>query len=258
MRVGHGYVWLSNGRQHTVWRFLPEKVMAAAPHAWTEDARPFDRMPRGQDRAPTDLIDKIASLMSEHTGNQVKARNAAASRSLIAFVVIGFLLVVAVHRAVGARQALVKSEERYRTLVETSPDAIVAVDNQGKITMCNQRAASLHGYSAPAAIVGTHLDELFKARKPGSWNGECPLRRLDGSVLPGEMTTAQLYDGQRKPIGSMAIIRDLTERKQAEEAMSRLEEHLIQAQKLESVGRLAGGVANDFNNLLTVINGSAI
>ena len=42
MRVGHGYVWLSNGRQHTVWRFLPEKVAAAAPHPWTEDARPFD------------------------------------------------------------------------------------------------------------------------------------------------------------------------------------------------------------------------
>jgi hypothetical protein len=42
MRVGHGYVWLSNGRQHTVWRFLPEKVVAAAPHPWTDDARSFD------------------------------------------------------------------------------------------------------------------------------------------------------------------------------------------------------------------------
>lgn len=42
MRVGHGYVWLSNGRQHTVWRFLPERVMAAAPHAWTDSGRPFD------------------------------------------------------------------------------------------------------------------------------------------------------------------------------------------------------------------------
>jgi PAS domain-containing protein len=145
--------------------------------------------------------------MSEHTGNQVNAQNAAASRTLIAFlVVIGFLLVVSVQRGVGARQALVESEERYRTLVETSPDAIVAVDNQRKITMCNQQAASLHGYGAPA----------------------CTLRRLDGSVLPGEVTTAQLHDSQRKPIGSMVIIRDLSERKQAQEARAKLEEHLIQ------------------------------
>ena len=60
MRVGHGYVWLSNGRQHTVWRFLPEKVMAAAPHAWTEDARPFDLDGDGK---PDILVEDLATFI---------------------------------------------------------------------------------------------------------------------------------------------------------------------------------------------------
>ena len=113
----------------------------------------------------TDLIDKIASLMSEHTGIQVKAQNLAANRALIAFlVVIGFLLVVAVQRVVGTNQALVESEGTLsHPGVETSPLAIVAVDHQEKITMCNARAAALHVIRMdPKAMVGKQLGNLFE------------------------------------------------------------------------------------------------
>jgi PAS domain S-box-containing protein len=90
-------------------------------------------------------------------------------------------------------------------LVETSPDAIIAADIRGKITMCNQRAVALHGYGSSGEMAGAHLRDLVAvpeadlfARNPESiWSGECTLRRQDGSVFPGELTTAGLYDNQR-------------------------------------------------------------
>jgi virginiamycin B lyase len=60
MRVGHGYVWLSNGREGTVWRFLPAKATAAAPHSWTEDARPADL---NGDNNPDVLVEDLETFM---------------------------------------------------------------------------------------------------------------------------------------------------------------------------------------------------
>jgi hypothetical protein len=60
MRVGYCYVWLSNGRQHTLWRFLPENVMAAAPHAWTEDAHPSDLDGNGK---PDILVEDLVTFI---------------------------------------------------------------------------------------------------------------------------------------------------------------------------------------------------
>jgi hypothetical protein len=60
MRVGHGYIWLSNGRQHTVWRFLPQKVMAAAPHGWTDDAKQFDLNGDGK---PDILVEDLVTFI---------------------------------------------------------------------------------------------------------------------------------------------------------------------------------------------------
>ena len=81
MRVGHGYVWLSNGRQHTVWRFLPEKVIAAGPHAWTEDARPFDLDGDGK---PDILVEDLATFIPGQPANfHVKVLNPKVGSSFV-------------------------------------------------------------------------------------------------------------------------------------------------------------------------------
>jgi virginiamycin B lyase len=81
MRVGHGYVWLSNGRQHTVWRFLPEKVIAVAPHAWTEDAQPFDLDGDGE---PDILVEDLVTFIPGQPANfHVKVLNPKIGNSFV-------------------------------------------------------------------------------------------------------------------------------------------------------------------------------
>ena len=158
-----------------------------------------------------------------------------------------------------AEAALRASEQRTRALMENAKDAIVVGNIQGIIVEVNRAAESL--YARPRAhFVGRHFQELLVADERES------ARRHFESILAGQApevheTIALAADGRSVPIevsGSLveiggeclvlAIVRDVSERK-------RLEEQFRQAQKMEAVGRLAGGVAHDFNNLLTVIMG---
>jgi PAS domain S-box-containing protein len=163
---------------------------------------------------------------------------------------------------VRAEQALRASEELYRNLVETTPDAIVVVDLNLRIVMVNKQAVASAGFDNAEEMVGKNCLELLapedrtrahgimdKVRQVGSINqAELTVQRKDGVPVLAEVNMAVIRDADGQPSGFLAVLRNITERK-------KLEAQLRQAQRMESIGALAGGVAHDFNNLLTVITG---
>ncbi len=154
---------------------------------------------------------------------------------------------------------LAASEERYRSLMEQAHDAILVLDMEQRILEANRAALDLLGRPR-REIVGRlyddfvapeELEESRRSRASVAVAGKVwvPLRHLvraDGSRVAVETSVSLVRIGDDSTI--LAILRDITERR-------RLEAQFQQAQKMESVGRLAGGVAHDFNNLLTLILG---
>ncbi len=169
-----------------------------------------------------------------------------------------------------AEEILKASEEKYRTLVESSSDAILMLDAERNIASCNEAFCNLFGYDR-REIEGRSIrilhpsDESFHffgeraypiVNQKGSFRGEWTLIRKNGSEVPVEhvISTIKAPDGSISGYVNMA--RDISERKRAEKERTLLEEQLRQSQKMEAIGRLVGGIAHDFNNLLTIILGN--
>ena len=188
------------------------------------------------------------------------------------FVIAGGLAAHAVrqrNRARQAEQSLRESQGRYRAIIETSQEGIWTLDANRNITYVNERLASMMGY-AREDLMGQSVDRfidplLLEESRQAVERGkqgikeQCDFvfRRKDGSPLHAIVAASPLYDERGNFTCALGMVTDITERKRAAEERSRLEQQLQQAQKLDSIGRLAGGVAHDFNNLLTVINGYA-
>ncbi|MCL5745949.1 MAG: PAS domain S-box protein, partial [Acidobacteria bacterium] len=156
-----------------------------------------------------------------------------------------------------------ESEERYRMLVEQASDGIAITGLDGRYASVNSYYCDLMGYSreellamGPHDVIAEDQVRLAEYRAAMAAAGGKPvlrewrLVRKDGSIVAVEVNARLLANGER-----LSLVRDITERKRAEEEREKLRAQLAQAQKMESIGRLAGGVAHDFNNLLTVING---
>src|SRR5947209_6525482 len=154
-----------------------------------------------------------------------------------------------------------RAEQTLRAILATSPDAVLVVGADGMIRQANPVTERLFGY-APRALIGRPATDLLPRSTPlgepglaavldaagGRLTLQVDARRTDGATFPAEVTVGAMRLGPERLFA--LFVRDLTER-------IRLEEQLRQAVKMEAVGRLAGGVAHDFNNQLTVINGYA-
>lgn len=159
-----------------------------------------------------------------------------------------------------AGEELRHANETLRAVIEASPLAIYTLDRRGTVLSWNAAAERMFGYSEPEAVgrtlpivpqqeIVSFLSRLEHTRAGRLTAGqEVAAQHKDGTPIDVSVWNSLMRDSAGDVTGIVEAVADNTERK-------RLEEQFRQAQKMEAVGRLAGGVAHDFNNLLTVITG---
>ncbi len=191
---------------------------------------------------------------------------------------------LAVFQAIGERvgeslsrlldgQELERSEQRFKTLLEYAPEAIVILDVQsGMFVDCNANAERLYGWPREE-LLAKKLEDVCPEYQPNGETSAVAARRevaravsgehavFDwvhinalGQAVPCEVRLVHLPDDQQVLV--RGSVTDITSRKQAEQAQRTLLDQLQQAQKMEALGQLTGGVAHDFNNILTVVMGN--
>ena len=171
-----------------------------------------------------------------------------------------------------AQLALQESERRFRTLVQGVKDyALYMLDPDGQVSNWNTGAQAIKGYKADE-IVGEHFSRFYTeedrangepqralatAIAEGKYEKEAWRVRKDGTRFWASVVIDPIFDEEGVLLGFAKITRDITERRRVSEELDEARAALFQSQKLQALGELTGGVAHDFNNLMTVIRGSA-
>ncbi len=152
-------------------------------------------------------------------------------------------------------------------IIEAASAAVCACDLEGYMLSVNPCFLQTWGFSDAKQVLGRPFQEFWMVqdrldgvlsalRREGSWSDEVKARRSDGSLFDVLVTASLVLDSVGNPTALMSTSIDITERNRAEQEREKLQGQLLHAQKMETVGILAGGLAHDFNNLLHVVRGN--
>ncbi len=170
-----------------------------------------------------------------------------------------------------AEETLRQSQEQFQLLVQGVTDyAIYLLDPSGNVSNWNLGAQRIKGY-LPEEIVGKHFSQFYTeedraagmpekaleaVRRDGRFEHEGCRVRKDGSGFWAHVVIDPIRRDDGDLLGYATVTRDITERRDAQEKLDKTREAFMQAQKMEAIGQLTGGVAHDFNNLLMAVLGS--
>jgi PAS domain S-box-containing protein len=190
---------------------------------------------------------------------------------LCLFIIFGSHFQYAFNKRRLADEALRDSEEKYRNILESIEEGYFEIDLESNLTFFNDPLCKILGYSRDemegmntqvftTQHTAKKIDRIYEHMKataePVNVTDYVAIQK-NGRHLALELSASLLKNSEGEHIGFRGVLRDVSERKRAEEEKRKLETQLQQAQKMESIGTLAGGIAHDFNNILMGIQGNA-
>lgn len=178
----------------------------------------------------------------------------------------------ALKREVDARERMAEAEqqsaERFRAVIDSAHDAIIAIDSRGTVDTFNKAAERIFGYS-PGEVVGRNVKMLMAAPHRDAHDGylhnymttgvakiigtgrEVEARRKDGTIFPIDLSVGEMRIGDHR--GFIGVIRDISERRQAERRVQELTAELVHVSRLTAMGQLASSLAHELNQPLTAV-----